>query len=253
MALTITKQIEIATGTFEMTLAGTLELPEIRAGQFVNVQLLDSQFPLRRPFGISEVLTAENSIKLIYRVVGQGTELMAQLKPGTLLNVLGPLGNGFPTDFLSEHANVLIISGGTGLPPLYELAKHLANDGHHLDIALGFPTKDRIFYEAEMKALGHTAVITDDGSYGTKGLITDLLDQPLFQKSYQAVYACGPKAVELAVMDRYKTHPHAYISAEARMACGIGICNACVLHTPDHKVKKVCTDGPVFHVREVVL
>lgn len=253
MDLTITQQRKLATGTFEMTLSATSKLPEIQPGQFVNVQLPDSQYPLRRPFGISEVLPSENSIKLIYRVVGQGTELMAQLQTGTILPVLGPLGHGFPIDFLPKQASVLIVSGGTGLPPLYELAKTLAKAGHRLDIALGFPTKARVFYESEMRALGHTEVITDDGSYGAKGIITDLLDQPSFQKTYQAVYACGPKALESAVMTRYKSHPHAYISAEARMACGIGICNACVLHTPDNGVKKVCTDGPVFHVSEVIL
>ncbi|MFD1672243.1 dihydroorotate dehydrogenase electron transfer subunit [Agrilactobacillus yilanensis] len=249
--LTVIQQKEIAVGTFEMCLAGEMAKRPIHPGQFVNIQIPEAS--LRRPFGIAEVNQQAGYIKIIYRVVGAGTEAMAQLALGTKLQVLGPLGHGFPIDQLPKKATVLIVSGGTGLPPLYELTRVLAARGHQLDIALGFPTKNRVFYEENMAQFGHTEVITDDGTYQNKGLITDLLDQSFSTKSYDAVYACGPRPLELAVSQRFAQHPQAYISAEARMACGIGICNACVVRTPDNGYKKVCSDGPVFHVNEVIL
>ncbi|MCH4172504.1 MAG: dihydroorotate dehydrogenase electron transfer subunit [Lactobacillus sp.] len=255
--LTVTNQIQVADTIYELTLAGDITKDPIAAGQFVNVKIPNPAYILRRPFGIAEVNVDQGYIKLIYRVVGDGTQILAQLTKGATLNVLGPLGHGFPSEFLNQAADVLIIGGGTGLPPLYELSRRLSAQGHHLDIALGFPNKQRVFYETKMAQFGHTVVSTDDGSYGLQGTIIDLIDQNFADKSYQAIYACGPRGLELAVSDHFSGHPHAYISAEARMACGIGICNACVLHTTADTSgatnKKVCTDGPVFHINEVVL
>lgn len=254
--LVLSQQIQLNETIFEMTLKGHLT-QDIRPGQFVNVTIPDQTKLLRRPFGVAEVCDDRQGIKLIYRVVGSGTETLAHLAVGTKLQVLGPLGNGFSFDFLAPISKVLIVSGGTGLPPLYQLTKTLSSAGHHLDIAMGFPDKSRVFYESKMRAFGHTAIITDDGSYGAKGDITDLLKTTFPDKDYDAIYACGPKGLELAVSERFKGHPHAYVSAEARMACGIGICNACVLHATndfeDEHYQKVCTDGPVFSINEVIL
>ncbi|MCD2256582.1 dihydroorotate dehydrogenase electron transfer subunit [Agrilactobacillus fermenti] len=255
--VTVEQQVELAPTIFELTLNGAIATAGITAGQFVNVKIPDDQYILRRPFGVAEVNETKAQIKLIYRVVGEGTEIMAKVQPDDQLKVLGPLGHGFPIDFLQPKDRVLIVGGGTGLPPLYELGRRLQQKQVQMEMALGFPTRERVFYEHEFAAFGETYVSTDDGTYGIQGTIIDLLNQKFKAHEYQAIYACGPRGLEIAVSNYFAGHPNAYISAEARMACGIGICNACVLHTKADpngpSEKKVCVDGPVFHIDEVLL
>ncbi|MFD0897251.1 dihydroorotate dehydrogenase electron transfer subunit [Loigolactobacillus binensis] len=252
--LTVCRQRQLTADVFELTLQGKMATIAQQAGQFVDVLVPDQRYLLRRPFGITQVDAAKQQLTLIYRTVGQGTSILSQLKVGANLDTLGPLGNGFPTEFLQTKQHVLIIGGGTGIPPLYNLAQQLVARGVQVTSAIGFGTQKQIFYEAEFRALGAVHYATDDGSYGFHGHIGLLLDAEFATTHFDAIYACGPRGLLLAVNNRYREHPHAYISLESRMACGVGECYACVVPAEDQQaLYKVCDDGPVFATGKVAI
>ncbi len=140
------------------------------------------------------------------------------------------------------------------MPPLYELSQRLVAKGVRVIHILGFQTKDVVFYEEKFAELGDTYVATVDGTHGTKGFVTDVIDN--YGIDFDILYSCGPLAMSRALEGRYK-EKKAYISLEERMGCGIGACFACVCHLQEdpsgHSYKKVCADGPVFPIGEVVL
>ena len=226
----------IAKNTYLMDLA--VDLRGLR-GEFI--ELLVKGFSLRRPISICE---KGETTKIIYRVVGDGTKDMSLLKKGDYINILGPLGNEFP---LLDGNDLLIIGGGVGIPPLYDLAKRARLNNKNVTALLGFNTKDEVFYDEEFKALGvKTYISTMDGSYGFKGNAIELFKSLNLANSL--VYACGPKPLLMAIENNFK---EGYISFESRMACGFGICNACQIMTKNGP-KKICKDGPVFRVGEII-
>jgi len=209
-------------------------------GRFVNLKL-DGLY-LRRPISICD--WDENGLTLIYKVVGTGTEQMTKLQPGHVMDTLVNLGNGYDTSKSGDAP--LLIGGGVGVPPMYGLAKRLAAEGKQVTVILGFNTRDEIFYEEEFKALGVTVYVTTaDGSYGTKGFVTDVMKD----LTYSYFYTCGPlpmfKAIEKVAVTSGQ------YSFEERMGCGFGACMGCTCKTK-YGNKRICKDGPVLEREEIV-
>ena len=209
-------------------------------GQFVELKL--SGFYLRRPISICD--WDGESLTLLYKVVGKGTDAMTRIRPGHRLDTLVGLGNGY--DLTKSGDAPLLIGGGVGVPPLYGLCKALLRQGKHPTVILGFNTKDEIFYEAEFRALGVPVHITTvDGSCGTKGFVTDVMKD----LSYTYFYTCGPGPMFRAIEKTARTSGQ--YSFEERMGCGFGACMGCSIETK-LGARRVCKDGPVFE-REAIL
>ncbi|MBB3851338.1 dihydroorotate dehydrogenase electron transfer subunit [Parageobacillus caldoxylosilyticus] len=251
--MTVVRHEQIAKNIYEITLSGHLVEEMNAPGQFVHVKVTSQTAPLlRRPLSLCRIDQDASECTLIYRKVGIGTTLLSEKRPGETVDVLGPLGNGFPLDAVEKGQRALLVGGGIGVPPLYELAKQLVEKGVIVTNVLGFQTKDAVFYEQEFSMFGETYVATVDGSYGMKGFVTDVIDQRGI--SFDVLYACGPKPM-LKALEQAFPHKEVYLSLEERMGCGIGACFACVCRVPDSETayKKVCSDGPVFKAGEVVL
>ena len=228
----------LTSSVYKMTLRG--DTSAITApGQFVEIAL-PGKF-LRRPISVCD--WAENSLTLIYKVVGHGTEQMAALPAGTRLDVLTGLGNGYDTTLSGE--NPVLVGGGVGVPPLYALCKKLIAEGKKPRVILGFNKESEIFLKQEFEALGiPTHIATADGSRGTKGFVTDVLKN----LHYSYFYSCGPMPMFRA-MEAVVTTSGQY-SFEERMGCGFGACMGCSIQTKSGG-KRVCKDGPVFLREEV--
>lgn len=222
--------------------------PEIAAyskpGMFVQIRVDKGMLLLRRPFGIADV--KDKSITVFYRVLGEGTKALTSVKSGDLLNVLGPLGNGFKTD----AKRPLLVGGGMGLAPLLYLARFYQGKA---DILMGGRNKQEIFWEKYFRPYANNIFITtDDGSVGTKGFTTNLLPQLLTDTKYDLVAVCGPGIMMQLISDIAAEYEvPCQVSLEKRMACGLGACLSCAVDTKDGQRKKVCKDGPVFWAEEV--
>lgn len=242
----VVRQEEIARNIFELTLQGQI-VQDMNPGQFVHVRVSDTLEPLlRRPISIASIDKEANEVTLIYRAGGRGTKYLSLNQIGDEVDVLGPLGNGFPVEATPEGGTALLVGGGIGVPPLYELAKQLNARGIRTIQVFGFQTEDVVFYEEQFSSLGDTHIVTDDGSKGTKGLVTDLLAE--LQPEFDVFYSCGPLPMLRALQNQYPDK-EGYLSFEERMGCGIGACFACICKTTDETEKdyvKVCSDGPVF-------
>lgn len=246
----VVSQKEIAKRIFELTVEGDLVNDMAAPGQFVHVRVADSYEPLlRRPISVASYDKEKQQFTMIYRAEGRGTNLLAEKAPGDGLDVLGPLGNGFPVEEAAKKA--YLIGGGIGVPPLYELAKALNKRGIETVHILGFESKDAVFYEAEFKRLGDTHIATVDGSHGTQGFVTHILNE--LPKDFDAYFSCGPTAMLEAVQWAYP-EKKGFLSYEQRMGCGIGACFACVCRTTKSETDyiKVCSDGPVFQAGVVI-
>ena len=251
----IVAQAEIAEHIYELTLQGELVREMNEPGQFVHIKVSDQLDPLlRRPISIAEINKNENQFKMIYRAGGKGTNLLSKKQPGEFLDVLGPLGHGFPVDEANTGETALLVGGGIGVPPLYELSKQLVSNGVKVIHVLGFQSANAVFYDKAFAELGETYVATADGSFGAKGFVTDVISDENLQ--FDILYSCGPTPMLKALEQGHKDK-RVYLSLEERMGCGIGACFACVCHTGDDpegtSYKKVCSDGPVFKAGEVVL
>lgn len=208
-------------------------------GQFINIRL-DGKF-LRRPISVCDY--DDKSITIIYKIVGEGTEQLSKLESGEVLDVLTGLGNGYD---ITKSTKPLLIGGGVGVPPMYNLAKALLADGQKPTVVLGFNTKSEIFYEDEFKALGcNTFVTTVDGSYGIKGFVTDAMTD----LDYDYFYTCGPLPMFKAVYNATSTSGQ--FSFEERMGCGFGACMGCSCKTK-YGNKRICKDGPVLVKEEII-
>ena len=238
----INSNVLIAENTYEMELLGdTSEI--VRPGQFVNIKL--DGFFLRRPISVCD--TEEGRMTLIYKAVGGGTELMTKLAPGTRLNILTGLGNGFDLSLSGDHP--VLIGGGAGIPPMYSLCKALISvlSPENIKVVLGFNTEEEIFYLREFQDLGvDVRVATADGSYGTKGFVTDVLKD----LDYTFFYTCGPMPMFRAIEAIAKTSGQ--YSFEERMGCGFGACMGCSMMMADGSYKRVCKEGPVFRREEIL-
>ena len=232
-------------GVYIMTLTSPAVAAEALPGQFVDVSVPLGTSILRRPLGIAEVSRAEGWIRLIYRVVGQGTQALAAARPGARVSVLGPLGKGFRT----QLHRPLLVGGGMGLSPLLFFA---AESRGTASVLMGGRTKDELFWEHIYAPYVHEVFITtDDGSYGTKGFVTTLLPELLAKESYDGIAVCGPPVM----MQRVAALAASYdvpceVSLERHMACGLGACLSCAVDTKYGR-RKVCKDGPVFSADEV--
>ena len=234
----IKENIRLTDSVMKMTLSG--DVSAITAsGQFINIKL-DGLF-LRRPISVYDC--DENSVTVIYKIVGHGTEQMSRMSAGEKLDVLTGLGNGY--DLTLSGDAPLLLGGGVGVPPLYMLAKKLIAQGKKVTVILGFNTKDEIFCENEFKALGaDVRVTTADGSYGTKGFVTDAMPE-----KYTHFYCCGPEPMLKAVYKAACTSGQ--MSFEERMGCGFGACMGCTCKTIAG-YKRICKDGPVMKKEEIL-
>jgi len=238
----------------ELVLKGELVSEMKDPGQFIHVKAPRQDLLLRRPISLAFIDQPTQTCTVVIRADGEGTKAIVNAEIGSHLDVLGPLGHGFPTDFLKEKAKVLLIGGGIGIPPLRELASQLKRKGIEIEILLGFQNQGAVFYEPEFKNLGKVRIATDDGSYGVKGTVKTVIESYCQNEVYDAVYACGPKGLNRMVNVDFRSHPHAYISLEERMACGIGACAGCTVMKDDQSGNlKVCDDGPVFKCGEVIV
>ncbi|MBQ4338531.1 MAG: dihydroorotate dehydrogenase electron transfer subunit [Clostridia bacterium] len=238
--LTVVSNEKIAVNTYKMVLSGCTK--EITVpGQFINIAL--DGFYLRRPISVCD--WDENTVTIIYKAVGNGTELMATLKAGAQLDTLMGLGNGFDT---SKSGNApLLIGGGAGVPPMYALAKKLISEGKKPVVILGFNTESEVFFAEEFKALGiETYVSTADGSVGTKGFVTDVIAK---LEGYTYFYTCGPEPMLKAIYNA--TEASGQLSFEERMGCGFGACMGCSCKTK-YGNKRICKDGPVLEKEEII-
>ena len=223
---------------YKMILAGdTSDITN--CGQFVNIQL-DGMY-LRRPISVCDY--DDQTLTIVYKVVGKGTEAMSAMVPGTKLDILTGLGNGYDLTLSGEKP--VLLGGGVGVPPMYNLAKKLRAEGKDVSVILGFNTASEIFYEEEFKALGCSVTVTTvDGSYGTKGFVTDALPE-----SYTYFYTCGPEPMLKAVYRASKTSGQ--MSFEERMGCGFGACMGCSCKTLTG-YKRICKEGPVMKKEEIL-
>ena len=236
--MTILENTPIARGTFRLRLAGDASA-FTQPGQFLNLSL--PGFYLRRPFSACD--WDGDSVLVIYKVLGQGTDAMTALAPGTRLDTLSGLGRGFRKDRAGQAP--LLIGGGVGVPPLYRLARELRGAELPVRAALGFNTAEEAFLVAEFEALGvEVEISTMDGSLGVLGTALDACQ--FDRASY--FYACGPTAMLRALCER--TGLPGEMSLEERMGCGFGACMGCTVNTVTGP-QRVCKEGPVFP-REVL-
>jgi len=237
---TVTENTALTADVMRMTLAGDVSAIT-RPGQFLNIRL--DGFYLRRPISVCSV--EEGALTILYKIVGRGTAAMAALQPGARLDVLAGLGNGF--DPAKSGDRPLLIGGGVGVPPLYQLAKELVRAGREVTAILGFNRADEVFYEAEFRALGARVLVTTaDGSYGIRGFVTDAMRT---LDGYTFFYTCGPEPMLRAVDAAAKTGGQ--LSFESRMGCGFGACMGCSCETK-YGAKRICRDGPVLEREEIV-
>ena len=224
---------------YKMPLAGDTSAITA-AGQFVNIQL-EGKF-LRRPISVCDY--DNETLTIVYKVVGKGTEQMSAMTAGEKLDILTGLGNGYDLSLSGDKP--VLLGGGGGVPPMYNLAKKLLAQGKDVTVILGFNTKSEVFYEEEFKALGCKVIVaTADGSHGVKGFATT----PLAELDYTYFYTCGPEPMLKAV---YKaTTTSGLMSFEERMGCGFGACMGCSCKTLTG-YKRICKEGPVMKKEEIL-
>ncbi len=230
-----------------------LHAPEIAgqavAGQFVSVYSGDGARLLPRPISLCGIDAEEGTIRLVYRIAGEGTREFSCLKAGEHVEVMGPLGNGFTL----RDKPAILIGGGIGIPPMLQLAGEVKGEKK---IVLGY--RDEIFLTEEFEACGQVYLASEDGAYGVKGNVLDAIREYGIQGG--VIYACGPTPMLRAIQAYAKEQGiEAQISLEEKMACGIGACLACVCRSQEQDPhshvnnKRICKDGPVFDAGEVVL
>jgi len=236
--LKITENIRVAENVYKMVLEDP-ELEEMKPGQFVNIRL-DGLY-LRRPISVCE--SEAGSLTIIYKVVGKGTEQMSRMKEREKLDVLTGLGNGY--DLSKAGDRPLLLGGGVGVPPLVMLARKLREQGKDVTAVLGFNTMEEVFGQAAFEIMGvNTIVTTADGTFGTKGFVTDAMPE-----DYSYFYTCGPEPMLKAVYRKTKTSGQ--FSFEERMGCGFGACMGCSCKTITGN-KRICREGPVLEKEEIL-
>lgn len=236
--MTIKEVRKLQKDIFLMVLSGDCKDID-RPGRFVNIKI--EGLYLRRPISICDFNNDE--ITIIFKTVGEGTKQLSEMKPGEVLDVLIPLGNGF--DISADCKNPVVIGGGIGVPPLLNLCKQLLAAGKKPAVILGFNTSEDAVLIDEFKALGVEPVITTaDGSMGTKGFVTG----PLADMDFDYVFTCGPEPMLKAIWDMAED---GQFSFEARMACGFGACMGCTCETK-YGYKRICKDGPIMYKEEII-
>ncbi len=237
---TLAENARLADGIYRLVLEG--DTSAVTApGQFVDIRL--PGFFLRRPISVCD--WDGESLTLIYKVLGRGTDALTRMSAGSRLDVLTGLGNGFDTSRSGQRP--LLAGGGVGIPPLYGLARRLAASGKHVTAVLGFNRSAEVFLEDAFRALGAEVILTTaDGSAGIPGLVTDGMAEA---GQYTYLYTCGPGPMLHAVYDACRTSGQ--FSFEERMGCGFGACMGCTCRTK-YGSKRICRDGPVLEKEEIV-
>jgi dihydroorotate dehydrogenase electron transfer subunit len=253
---TVLAQNCIGTGIYDLRLQTREIAAHARPGQFVSVYCNDKSRLLPRPISLCGIDEKEGTLRLVYRVTGEGTgtDEFSRLVPGDTVRVLGPLGNGFT---ILPKKKAFLIGGGIGVPPMLELAKHCRDWRLPMEIVMGYRDAGTFLLE-EFQEQGSCYVATEDGSVGTKGNVLDAIRENAL--TADVIYACGP-APMLRALKAYAAEQgmDCYVSLEERMACGIGACLACVCNSTEEdahshvKNKRICKEGPVFDAREVEL
>lgn len=243
----IIRQEEISYGIYSMWMKTEQIAEKAKPGQFVSLYCHDGSRMLPRPISICEIDKKDNALRIVYRVAGKGTEEFSRLSTGEHIEIVGPLGNGFPL----KEKKAFLIGGGIGIPPMLELAKQLNCEKQ---MVLGY--RDTLFLQDEFKGLGSMYVATEDGSYGTEGNVLDAIRENGLDA--EIIYACGPTPMLKAIKEyAMKNGIECWLSLEEKMACGIGACLACVCQSKEKDShsnvnnKRVCKEGPVFRAEEV--
>ena len=243
----ILSQNKIADGIYSMWIEMTAA-KEAKPGQFIDVYVNDDSKLLPRPISICEV--KDDSLRIVYRVVGGGTKIMSTYKEGDEIQIIGPLGNGFDM----RDGKAILVGGGIGIPPMVELAKNLSEKIGKENVVSVMGYRDELFLTDELEQFSTVVIATEDGSTGTKGTVIDALNENGVDGD--VLYACGPIPMLKALKDWAKDI-ECQISLEERMACGIGACLACVCKTKEKDEhsnvcnKRICKDGPVFDANEI--
>ena len=246
----VISQEQLAAGIFSLVLktsAAKYAVP----GQFISIFSNDGSKLLPRPISICEIDSEAETLRVVYRVAGKGTLEFSGLAAGDQVEVMGPLGNGFPL----EGQHPMVVGGGIGVPPMLELAKQLTGS---VTAVMGYRNDDLFLTEEFTDQVAELCIATDDGSVGTHGTVVDAIREN--ELDADVIYACGPKPM-LRALAAYAAQKgiKCYVSMEERMACGVGACLGCVCQSTkvdDHSHvnnKRVCKDGPVFLSTEVEL
>jgi dihydroorotate dehydrogenase electron transfer subunit len=232
---------------------------EARPGQFINIRcapegVLDPL--LRRPFAIFDIEEQFNVFSFLYLVKGRGTRFLSSLKKGDFLDFIGPLGKEI--ELAGCKNNILLIGGGIGIAPLYFIAKYAKRVKKNVFFAAGFRDRSYLRWEEDLIELKiDYAIFTEDGSLGDKGMVSDYMRDNIKTFKGYDVYCCGPVEMLKTLQNIYrKTKNEVNVLLEEKMACGVGVCNGCAVKIKKGEkgfnYKKICTDGPVFKLREVV-
>lgn len=250
---TVAEQKKLAEGIYSMWLQAEEIAVQAKPGQFISVYSNDKSRVLPRPISICEIDREQGKLRIVYRVVGKGTEEFSKASSGDTFEILGPLGNGFPLEE-AKGKRVLMVGGGIGVPPMLQTAKEAEAEAV---IVSGYRNSD-LFLKEELENAGSLYIATEDGSVGTKGNVLDAIRENGIQAD--VMFACGPTPM-LRALKQYAEEKNmpCWISMEEKMACGIGACLACVCqsknvdaHSHVHN-KRICKDGPVFLSTEVEL
>lgn len=254
--VTVLSQRSLGNDIYDLVLQTKYIAGAAKAGQFVSVYSNDKSKLLPRPISLCGIDREKGTLRLVYRVTGQGTgtEEFSRLKEGDTVKLLGPLGNGFTVE---SGKKAFLIGGGIGVPPMLQLAKEMRAAGENLQVVMGYRNADTFLLD-EFEAVAETFVATEDGSLGTKGNVIDAIKNE--KLNADVIYACGPTPMLRALKNYAEENSMVcYISMEERMACGIGACLACVCKSRDKDAhsnvnnKRICKEGPVFNAKEVEL
>lgn len=246
---TVVSQENLTDDIYSMWIQADAIAKYAKPGQFISVYTKDAGKLLPRPISLCEIDKEQGRLRIVYRVVGAGTEEFSKYQTGDAISIMGPLGNGF----LLKDKKAFLIGGGIGIPPMLELAKQLSCEKQMI---LGY--RDVLFLEKAFEPYGKVYVASEDGSAGIKGNVLDAIRENNLDADI--IYACGPTPMLRAVKAYAEERDiECWLSLEEKMACGIGACLACVCKSKetDHHTnvlnKRICKDGPVFLAQEVEL
>lgn len=260
LCVTIKSIKEVSNEIYLLAFDAPYFVKKMKAGQFLDIKIDSPELNLRRPFCIHH--TEGETVYVLFRIRGRGTELMSQMKAGDELDILGPLGTGFK---IRKHSYHVLVAGGMGVAPLVSLAAKLAENrkskvenNEKLIVLLGARSKEEVLCKKDFEKMGAKVLVaTDDGSQGFKGNSVQLLEEQLkmFPNDIKdmAVYMCGPEIMFETGAKLLEEYPNIFAQAsfEQFMGCGVGTCRACVINTI-HGYRRACKDGPVFNLREVI-
>ncbi len=253
----VVSQERLADGVYSMWIETREIASQAKAGQFISVYSKDGAKLLPRPISLCEIDKELGRLRIVYRVVGGGTEEFSSYQAGDDITILGPLGNGFP---LQPGKTSMVIGGGIGVPPMVQTARELsqmAGEKGQVLAVMGYRDSG-MFLKEELSQVSELYIATEDGSFGTKGNVMNAIEEQGLEAD--VIYACGPTPMLRAIKAYALEHQiECYLSLEEKMACGVGACLACVCQSKDvdhhshvHN-KRICKDGPVFRAEEVEL